>query len=73
MTHLLRAFNNNTHSGEGVGVKKFVLLSELKKLLIFLTELTFCCTLCFFFFFLLYLFIFLGPHPWHMEIPRLGV
>ena len=33
----------------------------------------------FFFFFLAFLFIlfyffgFLGPHPWHMEIPRLGV
>ena len=28
----------------------------------------------FFNFFLIYLFIiFLGPHPWHMEVPRLGV
>ena len=23
---------------------------------------------CYFFF-----FVFLGPHPWHMEVPRLGV
>ena len=21
----------------------------------------------------IYLFIFLGPHPWHMEVPRVGV
>ena len=20
-----------------------------------------------------FLFVFLGPHPWHMEVPRLGV
>ena len=26
--------------------------------------------LCFFFFFL---FVFLGPHLWHIEVPRLGV
>ena len=23
--------------------------------------------------FLFFSFVFLGPHPWHMEIPRLGV
>ena len=21
----------------------------------------------------LFIFVFLGPHPWHMEVPRLGV
>ena len=21
----------------------------------------------------LFVFVFLGPHPWHMEVPRLGV
>ena len=26
-----------------------------------------------FFFFFFCLFVFLGPHPWHMEGPRLGV
>ena len=25
------------------------------------------------FFFFLFSFSFLGPHPWHMEVPRLGV
>ena len=25
------------------------------------------------FFIILFYFVFLGPHPWHMEIPRLGV
>ena len=24
-------------------------------------------------YFLFYFFFFLGPHPWHMEVPRLGV
>ena len=24
-------------------------------------------------FFYLFIFLFLGPHPWHMEVPRLGV
>ena len=28
-----------------------------------------CIFLAFFFFFL----VFLGPHPWHMEVPGLGV
>ena len=28
---------------------------------------------CFFFFFFFFSFCFLGPHPWHMVIPRLGV
>ena len=23
--------------------------------------------------FLCFVFVFLGPHPWHMEVPRLGV
>ena len=23
--------------------------------------------------FIFYFFVFLGPHPWHMEIPRLGI
>ena len=27
----------------------------------------------FFFFFFLSFFFFLGPHPWHIEVPRLGV
>ena len=27
----------------------------------------------FFFDFILYFFVFLGVHPWHMEVPRLGV
>ena len=26
----------------------------------------------FFFFFCLFVFCFFGPHPWHMEVPRLG-
>ena len=29
-----------------------------------------CCPLNYFF---LFLFVFLGPHLWHMEVPRLGV
>ena len=31
--------------------------------------LSFLLLFCFLFFF----FVFLGPHPWHMEVPRLGV
>ena len=31
-----------------------------------------CSSACLFFFFLLF-FCFLGPHPWHMEVPRRGV
>ena len=32
------------------------------------------CVWVFFFFLFIYLFIyFLGPHPWHMEVPRLGL
>ena len=27
----------------------------------------------FHFFFLFIFLVFLGPHPWHMEVPRLGV
>ena len=23
--------------------------------------------------FILFIYCFLGPHPWHMEVPRLGV
>jgi len=29
--------------------------------------------LLFFFYFLFLFFVFLGPHPWHTEVPRLGV
>ena len=25
------------------------------------------------FIYLLFIFVFLGPHPWHMEVPQLGV
>ena len=32
-----------------------------------------CCCLLVFFFVCLFLFCFLGPHLWHMEIPRLRV
>jgi len=28
---------------------------------------------CIFFFFFFFVFVFLGLHPWHMEVPRLGV
>ena len=28
---------------------------------------------CVFFFFFFIFMPFLGPHPWHMEVPRLGV
>ena len=24
-------------------------------------------------FYLFFIFVLLGPHPWHMEVPRLGV
>ena len=27
----------------------------------------------FLFYFIFCLFVLLGPHPWHMEVPRLGV
>ena len=33
----------------------------------------FCCISFFFFVFFVCLFVFLGPHPWHMKVPRLGV
>ena len=28
---------------------------------------------CFFFLFVCLFFLYYGPHPWHMEVPRLGV
>ena len=27
----------------------------------------------FFIYFIFYFFVFLGPHPWNMEVPKLGV
>ena len=48
-----------------------IVIKEVKLNLIFSEELSDFPVLFIYLFF--GLFVFLGPHPWHMEVPRLGV
>ena len=47
---------------------KYVLFSVL-----FLHSVSFLLNLLIFYFFNFLSFVFLGPHPWHMGVPRIGV
>ena len=50
-----------------------IILSAAPFQVMFPLSSSFSFSLSLFFFFFFFFFGFLGPHPWHMEIPRLGV
>ena len=61
------------HEMQGFTLKAKTIASNKKTGFIYILWKLLTCYISLIFFFFLSFFFFLGPHPWHIEVPRLGV